>query len=227
MVGDVIFAAGAKDDRLNPVVTFALAAAGTALVLAGLLFAFSRQVVPPPIGPRLLLRVIQAPIAVPTAAPMRRIKKPAEISNSVHWITLPQPMKSEILPHLPAPQASPAPKLDLSTGIPSPTAPLPIGPAAQAFNPYSDLYRALNAPPQLPILKNGQTLKLAGHHAITKIAGRCYEEAQLPPTGLSSSSGQSVFKAVQCPGEYLPSMDDELDFWADKEKKKLDGNGSG
>lgn len=227
MAGDAIFAASAKDGRLNPLVTLGLAAAGTALVLAGLLFAFSRQVILPLTSARTLFRMVEVPVPVPTRAPTRRIRKPAEISNSARTVALPQPVQSEVLPQLPAPQTPPASKLDLSTGIPSLTAPLPIGPATQAFNPYSDLYQALNSPPKAPLLKNGQTLRFAGQKAITEIAGRCYEEAQLPSIGLSASSGQPVFKTVQCPGEYRPSMDEELDNWANKEKKKLDGNGSG
>lgn len=224
MAADAIFAGGARDGRLNPVVTLGLAAAGTALVLAGLLFAFSRRIAPPPTSARMLLRLIQVPVALPSAASPQPSEKPAEIANSAHTVALPRPVKSKVLPHLPAPVPS---RLDLSMGLPSPTQPLPAASGPHAFNPYSDLERALKAPPKPATMENDSSFRSIYGYPVSKVGGVCSYSVPIEHLSLSPSVHPHVAFVIPCPGSYQPSMDDELDIWADKEKKKQNGNGSG
>lgn len=224
MAADSVFGRPVEGGRLNPIYTLGAAVAGTLLVLAALLFAFSRQAVPPQTFPRLLLHVVQAPIALPTAAPLRRSAKPAESPSPAHTIPLPQPLAAKNLQNLPAPAAS---KLDLSMGLPPLTIPPLSGLEPRAFNPYSDLNRALEAPRAPATMQNGQSFRSEYGYVVVKAGGRCAALQTIQHLSLSPSVHPTVAFPIPCPGEYQPSMGDELDAWANKEKKKLDSDGSG
>lgn len=216
MTSGAVFASRAAGVRLPPAYTLGIALAGTLLVLAGLLFAFSRPVMVPLTSPRMLLSVAQVPIAVP-AAPLRRTAKPAESPNSAHTIALPQPLKANVLQDLPAPAAS---RLDLSMGIPAPTVLLPMGPEPHVFNPYSDLERALHAPRKPQTMKNNSSWRSIYGYTVSKVNGVCSYSVTLQHMSLSPSVHPSVSFVIPCPGDYRPSMADELAQWATAERKR-------
>lgn len=227
MAADSVFGRPVEGGRLNPIYTLGAAVAGTLLVLAALLFAFSRPVAPPVVAPRMLLRIVQNPVAVPVAVaakPRARRNVNSSRSHEAPRIQSLPPFSAELLRNLPALLP---PALNLSPDLLAPTLPLSATSGPPVFNLYSPIYQALNSHRKQPILKNGQTLRLVGFPTITKYGGYCYVEKSLPTFGLSPMPPRKVPVRVGCPGSYQPSMGDELDTWANKEKKKLDGNSSG
>lgn len=216
------FVHSVEGGRLNPVCTLFAALVGTALVCAGLVFVFTRPVSSSAPVARMILRLAHSAVDVPvpvTTQPRHQAQSP-KMGVAPHLEPLLPSVKATVLQNLPAPVRS---ELDLSMGLPSPTLPLLPGPGPHALNPYSDLYRALNAPRKPLTLKNGQSFRSEYGYSITKIDGHCYMKQALQGFSLSPSVHPKVVSRVPCPGDYHPSMANELAAWAKKWRKHHGG----
>lgn len=201
----------------NPLYSLAGAVLGTALVCAGLLWAFTHSL------PNIPVQIMQLSlVAVPVPTP-KRISQPVSSTPKTKTVTQAVTAKPVIIPkaHPIKPVSSPAP-LDLS--LPGLTLAPPAASAfqPQVFNPYSDLYHALSAPPPPPTMRNGDAYRSIYGFPVVKSGGRCLalENIQI---GLSPSAHVTVGFGVPCPGEYKPSMADELKAWADKQAARNPG----
>lgn len=201
----------------HPLYSLAGAVLGTALVCTFLLWAFTYSL---PNIPAQLMQLSLVAVPVPT---LKRAPQPISHTPTPKTVTQPVTAKpvaiQEASPIKPAP--SPAP-LDLS--LPG----LTFTPqAASAFiphasNPYSDLYREANAPPPPLIMHNGDSYRSVHGFPVVKSGGRCLA-LQTIQVGPSPSAHTTVGFGMPCPGEYRPSMADELKAWADKQAAKNPG----
>lgn len=201
----------------HPLYSVGGAVLGTALVCAGLLWAFTHTL--PVSTPTHLMqwRLLILPAAPPNnlEPPVRHLHVPTHSA-----VIRPLAPKPVVIPETSAvqPMAPPA-VLDLS--LPGLTfAP----PAASAFvphaaNPYSDLSRALNAPLPPPTMHNGDAYGSIYGSPMVKSGGRCLVLENIQ-TGPSPSAHTTVGFGVPCPGDYRPSMADNLKAWADKQAAK-------
>lgn len=204
--------------RLNPLYSVSGAVFGTALVCAVLLWAFTHPL--PNIPAQFMqLSLVAAPVSPPkrVAPPLpRQVRTPIP-----ETVTQPVTAKPVVIPEASPVEPMPAP-LDMS--LPGLTFAPPTASAfvPQVFNPYSDLSRALAAPPPLPTKRNGDAYRSEYGFSVVKASGRCLE-LQTIQIGLSPSAKTNVALAMPCPGEYRPSMADELKAWADKQARKNHG----
>lgn len=83
------------------------------------------------------------------------------------------------------------------------------------------LRQALSEPRKPEPMQNGQSYRSIYGDTIQKINGKCVELDTIQ-VGTSPYSQMTIamFPAVTCPGDYKPSMIDELSNWADKEAQK-------
>jgi hypothetical protein len=203
--------------RLNPLYSTSGAVLGTALVCAVLLWAFTHPL--PNIPAQFMqLSLVAAPVSPPkrvAASPRRPVRTPTPktVARPVMAKPLVIPEASPVKP-----VASPAP-LDMSLPGLTFAPPAASGFAPHAFNPYSDLSRALAAPPPLPTMQNGDAYRSAYGFSVIQADGRCAELKTIQ-IGPSPSVKANVAFAMPCPGEYKPTMADELKAWADKQASK-------
>lgn len=203
----------------NPAYSLGGAVLGTALVCAGLLWAFTHS---QPL--KVASGIVELHLATVPAMPL-----PHVVRTAPHGMPLPT-RPTVIRPALPRPVlipetrsllAVPAPApLDLSlpgSGV-APQAASPFVP--QAFNPYSDLSKALAAPPPAPTMHNGDAYRSVYGSPVVNAGGRCLA-LQTLQAGPSPSAHTTVGFGVPCPGEYRPSMADELKAWAEKRARQL------
>lgn len=202
------------DMQLHPLYSLTGALLGTAMVCALLLWAFTQ-----PLPLKVPSQLVKLSLVTIPASPPQRIVRllarrvaPLRHSTITHSL-VPKPV---VIPdtRMVQPITSPAP-LDLSlpglTFAPPPASAL----VPRAFNPYSDLSRALTAPPPLPTMKNGGAYRSEYGFGVVKADGRC-AEMQTIHIGPSPSVKANVAFAMPCPGEYRSSMTDELEAWADR-----------
>lgn len=203
--------------RLNPLYSVSGAALGTALVCTLLLWAFTHPL--PNIPAQLMqLSLVTAPVPTP-----KRIPQPISRTPTPKTVKQLGTAKPVVVPEASPikPISSPAP-LDLS--LPGLTFAPPAVSAfvPQVFNPYSGLYRALTAPPPPPAMHDGDSYRSIYGFTAAKSGGRCLA-LQNVQIGSSPSVHTTVGFGVPCPGEYKPSMSDELKAWADKQAAKNPG----
>lgn len=200
----------------HPLYSLAGAGLGTVLVCAFLLWAFTNSPLRNVASRRMVLHLVTLP-----AAPVQRIvpRIPREVRSAkqaghARSVAIP---KTSALPQL----ASPAP-LDLSLPDITFAPPAASGFTPQVFNPYSDLAKALAAPPPLLSMQNGDSYRAVDGYTMAKSGGRCLA-LQNVQIGLSPSVHTTVAFGVPCTGDYRPSMADELKAWADKQAAKNPG----
>lgn len=194
----------------DPVYSISGAVLGTVLVCAGLLWAFTHTL--PANTPAHLMQLHLT--ALPKATP-KRIEPPAR--PAVTRSLMPKPV---VIPETSAVQPI-APPTTLDLSLPGLTFAPPAASAfqPQGFNPYSDLDKALTAPPPALQMKNGQSYRsLYGDHVV-KMGSVCSEIRDIQ-VGLSPSNHATVAFPGSCRGAYKPSMADELKAWADTEARK-------
>lgn len=191
---------------------------GTALVCVFLLWVFTHSL-PQNVRPRFVeLRLMALPATVPKRVVLITPQPAHPLRHSaVARLVMPKPL---VIPETgPVKPISPSAPLDLSlpgiTFIPSAASAF----VPHAFNPYSDLSRALKAPPSASTMQNGDAYRSVYGSPMVKSGGRCLM-LQTIQVGPSPSAHTTVGFGVPCPGEYRPSMADELKAWADKEARK-------
>ncbi|MGH8362667.1 MAG: hypothetical protein ACRESQ_04890 [Gammaproteobacteria bacterium] len=193
--------------RLNPLYSLLGAGLGTALVCVLLVWAFAHPL------PNIRAQRMQLSlVAVPASQP-----KPVAPSPTRHFLT-PRSVtaKPVVIPEAtlvkPVPSSAP---LDLSLPGLTFTPPAVSAYVPHLLNPYSDLARALNAPSSPPTMHNGDAYRSEYGFDLVKADGRCLalETVQIGP---SPSAHTTVGFLVPCPGEYKPSMGDELKAWAER-----------
>lgn len=205
----------------HPLYSLTGAVLGTALVCGCLLWAFTHSL---PL--KVASRFVELHLTTLQAMPSPRVVRPAShgaraLKRSA--VTRPALPRQVLIPEtrsfLTVP--SPAP-LDLSLpgSVLSPPAASALIP--QPFNPYSDLSRALAAPPPPAAMQNGDAYRSAYGYTEVESGGRCLA-LQTIQTGLSPSAHTTVGFGVPCPGTYRPSMADELKAWADQQVRKHRG----
>lgn len=209
---------GVSGVQPNPVYSLGGAVFGTALVCALLLWAFTH-----PLPLQLPLARLQLHLLTRAAAPLRRVRQPP----ARRTVPLSQPHVARFT--TPKPIAIPktgaltpnAPSVPLDLSLPgltfAPPAASPFVP--QVFNPYSDLSKALVTPSPPAAMHNGDAYRSVYGSPVVKSGGRCLT-LQTLQVGLSPSARATVAFGMPCPGEYRPSMADELKAWADKEARK-------
>ncbi len=84
---------------------------------------------------------------------------------------------------------------------------------------YDDLDRALPAPSKLSTLKQGESYRSNYGETILKSGEGCTAEQEVQ-TGVTPANHTTVGFMVPCPGEYQPSMADQLAEWAKKIRKE-------
>ena len=193
----------------HPLYSVAGAALGTLLVCAVLLWAFTYPL--PNIPAQFMqLRLVAAPVSPPHHA---RAPTPKPVTQAVTAkpLVMPETSPVKLLP--------PSAPLDMSLpgSVFAPPAASTFVP--QAFNPYSDLSKALAAPPPPAMMHNGDAGRSPYGFPVVKSGGQCLE-LQNVQVGLSPSAHAKVGFGVPCPGDYRPSMADELKAWADKQASK-------
>lgn len=227
MAANSVFVGRAGAGDLHPAYTLGGALVATGLVASSLLFAFSRRLEPPAPPASMLLRIVQNYVALPLAMPPKpktRERKPSVHSRPTPFVqSLPPPVTAGILPNLVAPAR---PKLNLSMGLTSPTQPLPAVSGPRVANPYSNLYRALNAPakPGSPLKSNGSFRSDYGYTE-SKVDGICSYTVLVEHLSLSPSVHPHVAFAIPCAGDTQPNVGEVLRAWAKQEKKRQDGGG--
>ena len=193
----------------NPFYTVSGAVLGTALVCAVLLWAFTYPL------PNIPAQFMQLSLVVASVSPSRHVRAP--IPKPVTRAVTAKPL---VMPETsPVKLVSPSVPLDIS--LPGSVFAPPAASAfvPRAFNPYSDLSKALAAPPPPAMIHNGDAYRSAYGFPVVKSGGRCLE-LQTVQVGLSPSAHTTVGFGVPCLGEYRPSMADELKAWADKQAVK-------
>ena len=83
-----------------------------------------------------------------------------------------------------------------------------------------DLRRALQAQPSSQVMQQGETYRSAYGTAVLKSQGMC-GESQMVRTGPAPQDQVLVTSPIACPGEYKPSMGEELLSWAKKVQQRL------
>lgn len=205
--------------QLHPRYSLAGAVLGTALVCAFLLWAFSYSS-PLKVASGFVELHLTALPAVPSPRVVRTVSRQTHPlrRSAVTRPALPQPVTIPKIPALPL-ATSPAP-LDLS--LPGSVFAPPAASAfvPHAFNPYSDLSHALNMPPPTSTMQNGDAYRSVYGFPVVESGGRCLA-LQTIQVGPSPTAHATVAFGVSCPGEYKPTMADELKAWAAKRKVKL------
>lgn len=197
----------------HPLYSISGAVLGTALVCAFLLWAFTNAQPRSVMSQRMVLHLVTL-AAAPVQHIVRTIPREARSAKQAGHARLVAIPEASALPQL----ASPEP-LDLS--LPNSVFAPPPAPGfiPHAFNPYSDLSQALRAPPSPTSMHNGDAYRSTYGFTVAKSGGRCLV-LQTIQTGPSPQAHTTVGFGVPCPGEYRPSMADELKAWADKEARK-------
>lgn len=204
----------------HPFYSLAGAVVGTTLVCAFLLWAFTHA------SPQSVAsRLVELHLVSTREAPARRIitrTVPHQMRPLRHSAVARPPMPRPVLiPESgPVKPVSPSARLDLRLpGItfapPSVSAFVP-----HAFNPYSDLEKAIHTPSPLLPTQNGEAYRSVYGYTVAKSGGRCLA-LQTLQVGPSPSAHATVGFGVPCPGEYRPSMADELKAWAEKRAHQL------
>ena len=187
---------------------------GTALLCTLLLWAFTYSL---PLKVRsgfMQLHLAAHAVAPPKPvirAPARRVR--ALRHSRVTRRTTPKPV---VIPETSLVKPLP-PRAALNLSLPglrfAPPAASPFVP--HVFNPYSDLSHALKAPASPPGMYDGDSYRSVYGFPVMKSGGRCLalETIQVGP---SPSAHSTVGFGVPCPGQYRPSMADELKTWAEK-----------
>lgn len=198
----------------NPVYSLGGAVLGTVLVCALLLWAFTH---PLPNAPAQLMQLSLGAAPGPTP---RRVPRPISYTQTAKTATQPVTAKPVVIPK--ASSIKPVPSLTpLDLNLPGLTFAPPTASAfqPQVFNPYSDLDKALTAPPPALQMKNGQSYRSLYGDNVVKMGGVCSEIHNIQ-VGLSPSNHATVAFPGSCRGAYKPSMADELKAWADTEARK-------
>lgn len=200
--------------QLNPFYSVAGAVLGTALMCILLLWAFTH-----PLPLNVASGIVELHLTtLPTTAVrhvVRTIPRQARpLRRSV--VTRPAPPRPVVIPESgPAKPIPPPASLDLSLPGSVLAPPTTSAFVPHAFNPHSDLSRALNAPLPAPTMQNGDAYRSVPGSPVVKSGSRCLA-LQTLQVGLSPSAHTTVGFGIPCPGEYRPSMADELKAWADK-----------
>lgn len=197
--------------QLHPLYSLAGAVVGTTLVCACLLWAFTYPLALT-VAPRFVtlhLATIPTNVLPSVVRTIPRQARPLRRSA----VTRPAPPRPAGIPESsPVKPISPSVPLDLT--LPSVFAPPPtLAFVPHAFNPYSDLSRVLNTPLPASTMQNGDAYRSVSGFPVVKSGGRCLA-LQTIQVGLSPSAHVTVGFGVPCPGEYRPSMADELRAWA-------------
>ena len=202
----------------HPFYSIAGAVFGTALLFSLLLWAFTHAL-PLRIRPQFMQLHLLAPaVALPKPVIRARARRMRALQHSTFTRqTVPKPV---VTPRTGVVRpVRPRTTLDLS--LPGLTFAPPAASALipQALERYSELSRALNAPPPPPVIHNGDSYRSVYGFPVMESGGRCLalETIQVGP---SPSAHSTVGFGVPCPGGYRPSMADELKAWADKQARK-------
>lgn len=201
----------------HPLYSVTGAVLGTALVCAGLLWAFTHSL--PNIPAQLMqLSLVAVPLPTPKRVPPSLSRTPTPKT-----VTQPVTAKPVVIPVTHALQP-PTPSTTLNPELPGLTFAPPAASAfqPQVFNRYSDLYKELTAPRLPSEMQNGDAYHSEYGFGVVKANGRCGELKTIQ-IGPSPSVKAVVGFLIPCPGEYQPSMSDELKAWADKQAAKNPG----
>jgi hypothetical protein len=202
----------------HPFYSLAGAVVGTALLCTLLLWAFTHSL---PLKVR--SRFLQLHLVTQAVAPSKRVvQEEARRAIPLRRATasrrfVPKPV---VIPKT-APIKPLQPRAPLDLSLPGLTFAPPAASSfvPHAFNPNSNLSRALNAPPSPPSGHNDDSYRSVYGFPVVKSGGRCLalETIQVGP---SPSAHSTVGFGVPCPGGYRPSMADELKAWAGKQARK-------
>ena len=194
--------------QLNPVYSLGGALLGTALVCALLLWAFTRSL---PIVPAQLMQLslVAVPQRIPERIPQAMVRTPPPER-------LPQPFAAKPLV---LPKARPLGPVNLPAlldlSLPgsefAPPAASPFVP--HVFNPYADLSKALAAPPPPATMHDGDSWRSIYGFTMAQAGGQCLALQNIQ-VGPSPSARATVGFGVPCPGNYRPSMAQQLAAWA-------------
>ncbi|MBU6421480.1 MAG: hypothetical protein KGL98_11795 [Gammaproteobacteria bacterium] len=200
----------------HPLYSVAGAVLGTILVCGFLLWAFKHSL-PRNVAPEFVELHLTT---LPATLPKRVVRT---VPHQVHPLRRSAVTRPVMIPESsPIKPISPSAPLDLSLpgSVFAPTAVSAFVP--HAFNPYSDVARALKAPLSASTMQNGDAYRSVYGLPVVKSGGRCLvlEDIQIGP---SPSAHTTVGFGISCPGKYKPSMADELKAWADKQAAKSPG----
>ncbi len=212
-----------KNWQPNGAAVWFAALASTLVVAVMFIFLFDRQLESPIRVEAIQVRLTNAepskenavnPAAAKTTHPaiMQSAPKP------LHIVTI-KPLPSTVIEPL-SPPIDWRQQIEMSVNNQVPSSLSSSSPALKNLH-YTPLYQALNALQKPAAMQNGGYYRDSNGNRVMKAGGMCFEiqKVQFGPSP-SDTISVAMDPPFTCPGDYKPTMADDLSKWADQKAKK-------
>ncbi len=200
----------------NPFGSVSIGVIATALVLATLAFIFGRPIETEMPPAPMEIRLISFKSILPTLH-----KTHIRLKSKVERLPVLRPIGPITIQKIPLPpQVNWQQQMNMAVQEYEPSGSRPSQFMVKQNPTDNVLEKALQFQPKGPILRNGEAYRSINGYTVQKSNGICSELQNLQ-IGPSPSNRTTVAFPIPCPGEYQPSMSEELSKWADKRKAEL------